>query len=457
MKFDTIAAIATALGEGGIGIIRVSGPDAITIVDKIYKGKNSLSTVDTHTIHYGHIIDSSGAIIDEVLISVFRTPKSYTMEDVVEINCHGGIMPLRRVLATVTDAGARLAEPGEFTKRAFLNGRIDLSQAEAVIDLIRSKTDLSMKAAMSQVQGSLSKQIHTIRQQLVELMAHIEVTIDYPEHDVEEVTKELVINTTEQAIDNIDKILATADQGKIIRDGISAAIIGRPNVGKSSLLNAMLKENRAIVTDIPGTTRDILEEYINVKGIPVKIIDTAGIRETEDIVEQLGVERSRAVMQDADLILFMLNVAEELTEYDITLLKELQGKQAIVILNKTDLVAVFTEDNIKQYVDNTSIISLSAKEEEGIEHLYSEIERLFIEESIKQTDFSFVTNTRHTALLKTAKAQLNEALNGVQFDVPMDMVTIDITSAWESLGEITGDTVAEGLLDQLFAQFCLGK
>ncbi|OEH86481.1 tRNA uridine-5-carboxymethylaminomethyl(34) synthesis GTPase MnmE [Desulfuribacillus stibiiarsenatis] len=457
MNQDTIAAIATAIGEGGIGIIRVSGIDAIHIVDKIFKGKVSLSTVETHTIHYGKITNQDNQMIDEVLVSVFKAPRTYTSEDVVEINCHGGVLPVTKVLERTIEAGARLAEPGEFTKRAFLNGRIDLSQAEAIIDVIRSKTDLSLKAAMSQVQGKLSNDIANLRNKMIELMAHIEVTIDYPEHDVEEVTKDRVVNTSKEVVVEIDKLLENSEQGKIIRDGISAVIVGRPNVGKSSLLNAILRENRAIVTDIPGTTRDILEEYINVKGIPVRIIDTAGIRETEDVVEKIGVERSRKAMEDADLTLLILNAFEELHEYDIELLKAIEEKHAIIVLNKTDLPQKISKDSINSYLKNQPIVSLSAKEEEGIEDLYSEIERIFLSGQIRQSDFSFVTNTRHIALLKSARASVLDVLQGIEQDMPMDILAIDLKTAWDTLGEVVGETVSEGLIDQLFSQFCLGK
>jgi tRNA modification GTPase len=457
MNFDTIAAVATAFGEGGIGIIRVSGDKAIEIVERCYKGKTRLAKAESHTIHYGHIIDKDDRAIDEVLISVFLSPRSYTTEDVVEINSHGGIMPVKQVLDVILDAGARLAEPGEFTKRAFLNGRIDLSQAEATIDLIRSKTDLSMKAALSQLSGSLSRQITDIRQALLELMAHIEVSIDYPEHDIEEVTKDKILTITRQAISDVDKLLLTADQGKIIREGIAVAIIGRPNVGKSSLLNTLLKENRAIVTDIPGTTRDLLEEYVNIKGIPLKMIDTAGIRDTDNIIEQIGIEKSKDVIQQADLILMLLDVAEPLNNYDISLLQEIDDKNVIILLNKSDLVAKVYEDDISVYTGDKPIISISAKEEAGIDALYDEIETIFLSGRIRQSDATYVTNTRHISLLKNANKSLHDSINSVVEDMPMDMVTIDITNAWEVLGEIIGDTASEGLLDQLFSQFCLGK
>lgn len=457
LNFDTIAAIATAYGEGGIGIIRVSGDKSVEIVSKCFRSKQSLIDAKSHTILYGHIIDQSGVVIDEVLVSVYLAPRSYTMENVVEINCHGGITPARRVLDEVIDCGARLAEPGEFTKRAFLNGRIDLSQAEATIDLIRSKTDLSMKAAMNQLTGKLSAKINLIRQSLIELMAHIEVSIDYPEHDVEEVTKDMILSTTNESLVAINKLLQTANQGKIIREGISVAIIGRPNVGKSSLLNSLLQENRAIVTNIPGTTRDVLEEYINLKGIPVKLIDTAGIRDTDNLVEQIGIEKSKQAISNADLILMMIDISELLTSYDISLLQEIIDKNSIIILNKLDLSAVVTEAEIAHYINNKPIIYISAREDKGIDELADEIEKMFLTGNIRQADTAFVTNTRHITLLKAAQRFLQDAIESVNNNLPIDMVTIDITNSWEILGEITGDTASEGLLDQLFSQFCLGK
>lgn len=455
---DTIAGIATALGEGGVGIIRVSGQRAVHIVDSIFRGKQKLSTVASHTVTYGHVVDKDDHMIDEVLVPVFHKPRSYTMEDVVEIHCHGGIMPVRKVLEAVLDAGARLAEPGEFTKRAFINGRIDLSQAEAIMDLIRAKTDLSMQAAMSQINGSISKQVRDMRQSLLELIAHIEVTIDYPEHDVEEVTREQVLTTSQDVLNSVEQLLSNSEQGKILREGISAAIIGRPNVGKSSLLNALLHENRAIVTDIPGTTRDLLEEYINVRGIAVRIMDTAGIRTTEDVVEQIGVERSRKALEEADLVLLMLNTAESLSEYDKELMQAIAGKKAIILLNKMDLASAFSVEVLQQYIAYPiPIISISALHEQGIELLYNEIERLFINESFRNSDFSFVTNQRHIALLKSAKASIGDAIAGAENDLPIDIVAIDIRNSWETLGEILGESLGEGIIDQLFSQFCLGK
>ncbi|GGK33742.1 tRNA modification GTPase MnmE [Caldalkalibacillus thermarum] len=458
MEFDTIAAIATPMGEGGIAIVRVSGPEAIAVVDKLYRGRKKLSTVDSHTIHYGHLVDpQTGERIEEVLVTVMRAPRTYTREDVVEVNCHGGLVSVRRVLNYILKYGARLAEPGEFTKRAFLNGRIDLSQAEAVIDLIRAKTDRAMKNAMKQVEGRLSKLIKRLRQELIETLAHIEVTIDYPEHDVEEVTQQFLREKCEQVKKEIEQLLATAEQGKILREGLKTAIIGRPNVGKSSLLNALAHENRAIVTDIPGTTRDVLEEYVNVRGVPLQLIDTAGIRETEDVVERIGVERSRQVLKEADLILLVLNIAEPFTEEDQALLDLVKDMKTILIVNKTDLEPKLDTDQLKARYPHLPLIKMSIKEEKGLDELEQAIADLYFKGDIEAGDMTYVSNSRHIALLNEAKQSIEDALAALEMGLPVDVVQIDIRKAWEKLGEIIGDNVSESLIDQLFSQFCLGK
>ncbi len=457
MEFDTIAAIATPLGEGGIAIIRVSGTDAIQAVDKVFKGRKRLSTVDSHTIHYGHLVDEKGDVLEEVMVSVMRAPRTFTREDVAEINCHGGIVSVNRVLDLILAQGVRLAEPGEFTKRAFLNGRIDLSQAEAVIDLIRAKTDRAMKVAVSQVQGKLSRLIEQLRHQLIQLMAHIEVTIDYPEHDVDEVTRTLLADKSRWVREEIEKLLRTAKQGKIIREGLATVIVGRPNVGKSSLLNSFLQEVKAIVTDIPGTTRDIIEEYVNVRGIPLRLVDTAGIRETEDVVERIGVEKSREMLAKADLTLLLLNYGEELTVEDRNLLQVVQNMNAIVIMNKTDLPQKIDVDAVRELVPGLPLIMMSVKEEEGVERLEEAIARLFFAGSIQSDDLTYVSNARHIQLLNEASRTIGEAIDAVEAGMPVDMVAFDIRRTWELLGEVVGDTVSEDLLDQIFSQFCLGK
>ncbi|WP_100400497.1 tRNA uridine-5-carboxymethylaminomethyl(34) synthesis GTPase MnmE [Bacillus sp. FJAT-44742] len=458
MEFDTITAISTPSGEGAIAIVRISGDAAVTIADNIFKGKTPLAKAETHTIHYGHLIEpSTSEIIEEVMVSVLRAPRTFTKEDIIEINCHGGIVSVNRVLDLVLSQGARLAEPGEFTKRAFLNGRIDLSQAEGVIDLIRAKTDRAMNVALKQVEGRLSSQVRRLRQKLLETVAHVEVNIDYPEYDAETVTLELLKEKGEEVRQEIEQLLMTAKQGKILREGLATAIIGRPNVGKSSLMNSLVHENKAIVTDIPGTTRDVLEEYVNVRGVPLRLIDTAGIRETEDIVEKIGVERSRKALADAELILFVLNAAEELSKEDEALFEAIQDMNAVVVLNKTDLEIKIDTDRVSSLAGERPVISTSLLKEEGIDELEQAIAHLFFDEGVEGADLSYVSNARHIALLKQAKGAIEEALEGADMMLPVDMVQIDITRAWELLGEVIGDNVHESLIDQLFSQFCLGK
>ncbi|ATH93931.1 tRNA modification GTPase [Bacillus glycinifermentans] len=458
---DTIAAISTPMGEGAIAIVRMSGPEALSIADKVYKGPRGkrLSTVDSHTINYGHIVDpETEKVVEEVMVSVLRAPKTFTREDIVEINCHGGIVTVNQVLQLVLREGARLAEPGEFTKRAFLNGRIDLSQAEAVMDLIRAKTDRAMNVAMNQMEGRLSSLIKRLRAELLETLAHIEVNIDYPEYDdVEEMTHKLLIEKASKVKEEIEVLLRTSEQGKILREGISTVIIGRPNVGKSSLLNSLVHETKAIVTDIPGTTRDVIEEYVNVRGVPLRLVDTAGIRETEDIVERIGVERSRQVLKEADLILLVLNYSEELSEEDIKLFDATKGMDLIVIVNKTDLEQKLDLGRVQELADGRPVVTTSLLREEGINELEDAIQSLFFTGAIESGDLTYVSNTRHISLLHEAKRAISDALEGIENDVPIDMVQIDLTKCWEVLGEIIGDAVHESLIDQLFSQFCLGK
>ncbi|WOA63607.1 tRNA uridine-5-carboxymethylaminomethyl(34) synthesis GTPase MnmE [Bacillus mycoides] len=458
MEFDTIAAISTALGEGAIAIVRVSGDDAIEKVDRIFKGKD-LTQVSSHTIHYGHIVDlDTNQVIEEVMVSIMRAPRTFTRENIVEINCHGGLVSVNKVLQLILAQGVRLAEPGEFTKRAFLNGRIDLSQAEAVMDLIRAKTDRAMNVAINQMEGRLSKLIGHLRQEILETLAHIEVNIDYPEYDdVEEMTHNILIEKATHVRAEIAKILETSKQGKILREGISTAIIGRPNVGKSSLLNSLVQEKKAIVTDIAGTTRDVIEEYVNVRGVPLKLIDTAGIRETEDIVERIGVERSKEMMSRADLVLIVVNYSEALTNEDEDLFHAVQGKDFIVIVNKTDLPQEIDMERVTDLAVGNRVITTSLIEEQGIDELEKAIADLFFEGTIDSADMTYVSNARHIGLLTQAGRTINDAIEAIENGVPIDMVQIDLTRAWEILGEITGDTVHESLIDQLFSQFCLGK
>ncbi|AKL87110.1 tRNA uridine-5-carboxymethylaminomethyl(34) synthesis GTPase MnmE [Bacillus atrophaeus] len=458
---DTIAAISTPMGEGAIAIVRLSGPEAIQIADRMYKGPKgkTISSVESHTIHYGHIVDrSTQRVVEEVMVSVLRAPRTFTREDVIEINCHGGIVTVNQVLQLALREGARLAEPGEFTKRAFLNGRIDLSQAEAVMDLIRAKTDRAMNVAMNQMEGRLSALVRRLRNELLETLAHVEVNIDYPEYDdVEEMTHQLLIEKASSVKKEIDALLTTSEQGKILREGLSTVIIGRPNVGKSSLLNSLVHETKAIVTDIPGTTRDVIEEYVNVRGVPLRLVDTAGIRETEDIVEKIGVERSRQVLKEADLILLVLNYSEELSEEDVKLFEAVKGMDVIVILNKTDLEPKIDADRVKELANGRPVVTTSLLKEEGITDLEEAIQSLFFTGTIESGDLTYVSNTRHISILHEAKRAIEDALNGIEQDVPIDMVQIDLTRCWELLGEIIGDAVHESLIDQLFSQFCLGK
>lgn len=461
MQLDTIAAISTPMGEGAIAIVRLSGDDAIEIAGRLFRGVGGkkLTEVASHTIHYGHLLDpKTNEVAEEVMVSVMKGPKTFTKEDVVEINCHGGLVSVNRVLQLVLNAGARLAEPGEFTKRAFLNGRIDLSQAEAVMDLIRAKTDRAMNVALGQMEGRLSRLINRLRQEILETLAHVEVNIDYPEYDdVEEMTHQLLIEKASYVRNEIQKLLQTSGQGKILREGLSTVIVGRPNVGKSSLLNSLVQENKAIVTDIPGTTRDVIEEYVNVRGVPLRLLDTAGIRETEDIVERIGVERSRQVLKEADLILLVLNYADELTVEDENIFRAVEGMDAIVIVNKTDLPQKINLDRVKELAKNHKLVTTSLLEDVGIDELEEAISTLFFAGSIEAGDMTYVSNSRHIALLNQALNTIEDAIQGVEAGVPIDIVQIDFTRTWEILGEIIGESMHDSLINQLFSQFCLGK
>jgi tRNA modification GTPase len=458
MLSDTIAAVSTALGEGGIAIIRVSGPDAISQVEPLFRSRIPLTQAESHTVHYGHIINpDNGELMEEVLVTVMKGPRSFTTEDVVEISAHGGVISVRRVMDLLLQQDIRLAEPGEFTKRAFLGGRIDLSQAEAVIDLIRSKSDRAFSVALKQVSGSLSQRIQQLRHTLIETLAHIEVNIDYPEHDVESLTADFIKDKSSEVMEGINKLLKTASEGKILREGITTAIVGRPNVGKSSLLNALARDNKAIVTDIPGTTRDVIEEYVTINNIPLKLLDTAGIRETMDVVEKIGVERSKAAFGEADLILLVLNASEELHEDELALMEQIHGRQALVIMNKMDLPPRLDKAKLLTYFNESSIVPMSVLEEKGLDHLEEAISELFFGGKLESGDLTYVSNVRHIALLKKAHKSLQDAYEAADMLIPIDMIQIDVRLAWEQLGEIIGDTAADSLLDQIFSQFCLGK
>lgn len=458
-EFDTIAAISTPPGEGGIAIIRLSGDAVFDVMAKLFKGKN-LTKVASHTINYGHIIDpDNGEEVDEVMATVMRAPKTYTKEDIIEINCHGGIVATNRILQLCLSYGARLAEPGEYTKRAFLNGRIDLSQAEAVMDLIRAKTDKSMKVALDQLDGDLSKLIRHLRQDILDALAQVEVNIDYPEYDdVETMTTKMLQEKAQEVQAQIKVLLQTAKQGKVLRDGLATAIVGRPNVGKSSLLNHLLHEDKAIVTDVAGTTRDVIEEYVNVKGVPLKLIDTAGIRATTDKVEKIGVERSRQAIKTADLVLLVLDASEPLTAEDQALLKATAATQRILILNKTDLPQQLDLAAVQAAAGDSPLIETSILQQTGMDQLEGTIAHLFFDEGIESNQNNvMVTNARHIGLLHQASDALGDVLHGIAMGMPVDLVQIDMTHAWDLLGEITGDSYQDELLDQLFSQFCLGK
>ncbi|AOW74751.1 tRNA uridine(34) 5-carboxymethylaminomethyl synthesis GTPase MnmE [Pediococcus acidilactici] len=458
-EFDTIAAISTPPGEGGISIIRISGVNALKVASQIYRGKD-LAKVASHTINYGHVVDpATDEEIDEVMVSVMRAPHTYTKEDVVEINCHGGIVATNRILQLILGLDARLAKPGEFTERAFLNGRIDLSQAEAVMDLIRAKTDQSMKVALDQLDGNLSHLIKNLRQDILDVLAQVEVNIDYPEYDdVETMTTRLLKEKAIEVKAKVNQLLATAKQGKVLRDGLATAIIGHPNVGKSSILNHLLHEDKAIVTDVAGTTRDVIEEYVNVQGVPLKLVDTAGIHETEDKVEKIGVDRSRKALQQADLVILVLDSSVPLRDEDRQLLDQTANMQRIVVLNKTDLPTKINLNELQKYASEAEIIKSSAVAPLGTKDLEDRIAKLFFAGSIENSSNNvMVTNARHIVLLQQTVTALDSVLDGIEAGMPVDLVQIDMTRAWDLLGEITGDSYQDELLDQLFSQFCLGK
>jgi len=459
MQLETISSISTPVGEGAIAIVRLSGIDAVEIADTLYKGAGPLSSVDSHTINYGHIVDpETGESVEEVMAAVMRAPKTYTREDIVEINCHGGIHTVNRVLQLTLKHGARMAEPGEFTKRAFLNGRIDLSQAEGVMDFIRSKTTEASKVANQQMQGRLKTYVESLRQSILNILAQVEVNIDYPEYDdVEEATTSFLLEEAEKVEKEIEKLLKSSSQGKILREGLSTVIVGKPNVGKSSLLNYFIQDNKAIVTDVAGTTRDILEEYVNVNGIPLKLVDTAGIRDTDDIVEKIGVERSRQALIQSELILYVVNNNEPLTDEDIEILDSVSDQKVIVIVNKLDLETKFdTEDLGRRYPD-MQVVGTSIINSTGVDDLEDRIAELFFDGSIQSTDSTYVSNNRHIGLLEDAKRAITDAIESAEMDVPVDIIQIDLVKTWELLGEVIGEDVSEQLIDQLFSQFCLGK
>lgn len=454
---DTIAAIATPPGEGGIGIIRISGENAQNVLTKIFVPANP-SSIENRKMSYGTIVDpSSGQVIDEVLSVYMKGPKTYTVEDVVEINCHGGMVPLRRTLELVLKYGARMAEPGEFTKRAFLNGRLDLSQAEAVIDVIKAKTDKTFDVAMNQLEGNFSKKIKEIRKKLVDILVNITVNIDYPDEDIEEITYDTLEKDLISVNDDIRKLLTSADTGRIIQEGLNVAIIGKPNVGKSSLMNSLLNEARAIVTEIPGTTRDTIEEHLSIKGIPVRLTDTAGIRETDDMIEKIGIEKSKESFNQADLVIFIIDSSRELGQEDREIVEFIDQKKAIVVLNKVDLEPVVSRKEIEKMLPEASLIETSMERQQGIDLLEEKIVEMVYGGKVSQSNRIMVTNVRHKNILETAERAICDAIEMTKKKEALEFIEIDVNSSYENLGEIIGETVQDDIINEVFARFCLGK
>lgn len=461
MKTDTIAAIATAMTNSGIGIIRISGEDAFTVIDRIYQSKNGkkkLSEEKSHTVHYGYIVDDTkeNKIIDEVMVLIMRAPNTYTREDTVEIDCHGGVLVMQKILDTVVCHGARPAEPGEFTKRAFLNGRIDLTQAESVMDVISSKNEFALKSSISQLQGSLQKEIKELREKIIYEIAFIESALDDPEHINIDGYGQKLKTVAEECKERIEHLLDTANNGKILKEGIDTVIVGKPNAGKSSLMNVLLKKERAIVTDIAGTTRDILEEQMNLNGITLNIIDTAGIRDTEDIVEKIGVDKAKDYLVNADLIIYVVDSSTPLDENDEKIMEMIMDRTALVLLNKSDLDTVTTEEMIASHLDQ-KIIKVSMKENQGVDELENAIKELFFHGKVELNDEVYITNARHKAALSNAKDSLNMVLDSIAMEMPEDFYSIDLMNTYEELGNILGESLGEDLVNEIFSKFCTGK
>lgn len=459
---DTISAIATARGEASIGVVRVSGPQAVGVASRVFRLSSGRTCpwADSRTVYYGHIVTlDRGDTVDEAITLWMPGPQSYTGEDVVEFQVHGGVRTVEAVLECTLDAGARLAEPGEFTKRAFLNGRIDLSQAEAVMDLIRSKTDLAVRSALSQVRGRFGEKIRQYRKELIGLQAQVEVSIDYPEHDVEAVACQAVVDIGSRLRAEVVRLAASARVADILRDGVKTAIVGRPNVGKSSLLNALLRRDRAIVTDIPGTTRDVLEEFVNLRGIPYRLMDTAGIRETEDAVERIGVARSRQAVEIAELAVVVIDGSEPMQGTDVELLAATRDGASIIVINKSDLTVCVSEDDVYEAVHSRTvpILQVSAAEGDGLEELEETMERLVIGESDGVSESSYFTNARQVALLRQAERDLDLAVDAARQQSTLDIIAVQLQAAYATLGEVIGEAVGEDLLDEIFSRFCLGK
>ncbi|MCK4260490.1 MAG: tRNA uridine-5-carboxymethylaminomethyl(34) synthesis GTPase MnmE [Halanaerobiales bacterium] len=455
---DTITAISTPIGEAGLGIIRVSGDQAVEIVDKIFRGKKKLSETGTYQARYGNILDlKTDKKIDEVVCLLMRSPRSFTGENVVEVGCHGGIIPIRRITNAILDAGARLAEPGEFSKRAFLNGRIDLTQAEAIIEIITSHTETAMDVAVKQLEGGLSNKISNLRQKLIGVMAHLEAALDFPEDEIEGFSEIEIRNHLSEVIVEVEKLLKTGKTGKIYREGIKTIIAGRPNVGKSSLLNALLQEQRAIVTDIPGTTRDVIEEMINLGGVPLKLVDTAGIRETEDLIEQMGVEKSKEFLNRADLVLLVLDASSGLDSEDRQIIEMARNKKMIVVINKTDLETQFDESELRDLLPAKRIVKTSMVEDIGLDQLTNAIIEMIFDGEVVSTDQTIITNLRHQRAIEESLTNLMRAKESLEANMPYDFVTIDLKTGLDYLGRVTGESLTEDIIDQIFAEFCLGK
>ena len=458
MEETTIAAISTAMSASGIGIVRISGPEAFEIASGVYRskgGKKSLKNVPSHTIHYGYIYDNE-EMVDEVLVMAMRGPRTYTGEDTIEIDCHGGVLAMKKVLETVLKNGAIIAEPGEFTKRAFLNGRIDLSQAEAVMDVIQSKNEYSLKNSVGQLKGSVRKTVQNIREKLLYHIAYIESALDDPEHISLDGYPEKLSGIVSDVIKKIDKLLANSDNGKMLKEGISTVIVGKPNAGKSSLLNSLVGEEKAIVTDIAGTTRDVLEEQINLNGILLNIIDTAGIRDTEDVVEKIGVERAKKYLNNADLVIYVVDTSTALDENDHEIMELLKDRHAIVLLNKSDLSPVTTVEDIRKHLDK-KMISISAKEQTGMDDLEETIKEMFFSGEVTFNDEVYITNIRHKTSLQEALRSLHLVLQSIADDMPEDFYSIDLMNAYEELGNIIGESVEDDLVNEIFSKFCMGK
>ncbi|MBO5472813.1 MAG: tRNA uridine-5-carboxymethylaminomethyl(34) synthesis GTPase MnmE [Lachnospiraceae bacterium] len=473
MKTDTIAAIATAMSDSGIGIIRISGDEAIQIADKVYRNRKlqkALTKYESHTIHYGFVVKEDESVLDEVMVSIMKKPKSYTMEDTVEINCHGGVLMMKEILMTVIRAGARIAEPGEFTKRAFLNGRIDLTKAEAVMDIIHAKNEFALSSSVKQLKGSVSDKIRGLREDILYEIAFIESALDDPEHISLDGYQERLSDKTDSVLKELDHLLDSADDGRMLKEGINTVIVGKPNAGKSSLLNRLIGEERAIVTDVAGTTRDTLEETISFGGITLNMIDTAGIRDTEDIVEKIGVEKAKKISEDADLILYVVDSSVALDESDREIIKMIHGKNVIILLNKSDLNEIVSENDIyrmmedignqidtKESYHDAKIIKTSTKEENGIDALTELIKEMFFHGKVSYNDEVYITNMRHKEAIMDARQSMLQVRKSLEMNMPEDFYSIDLMSAYASLGVIIGEEVGEDLVNEIFSKFCMGK